>query len=592
MRGRGLLYFIAMASTYLAAVLSMLNPIIFKIAVDNVIGDNALESNDIIYGFVDKIGGMEISKNNIWICGVLIVAITAITGIFSFLRGKFAAAASESAAKRLKDNLYDHLQKMPYDYHVKAKTGDLIQRCTSDVETVRKFLAVQLMEVTRTVVIVAFALYVMSGTNIKMTLISIIAVPIIFIFAFFFFRQIKKVFQEADEKEGELSTILQENLSGVRVVRAFGRQRYEMGKYDEKSKEFRDLIQKMLKLIAYYWSFSDMICFFQIGAVILYGINLSYSNEITIGTFMLFNSYIMMLLWPIRELGRILSEMGKMQVSLARIYEVLDTEIEKETDKGEKPSLKGDIVFDNVSFGYEKDKLILKGISFHVKNGETIAVLGPTGSGKSTLMHILLRFYDYSSGSIKINGVELNSIEKKYLREHVGIVLQEPFLFSKTIKENIKMAKYAADDATVFEAAKIASVHDTIEAFERGYKTIVGEKGITLSGGQKQRIAIARVLIKDSSILIFDDSLSAVDTETDANIRSALKDKQKDTTTFIISQRITTLMQADRIFVIEDGKLSDRGSHQELILREGLYSRIWKIQSMPESDFDTDSSLL
>ena len=591
MQGSRLTYVAAIAATCLAAILSMANPVIFKITVDNVIEGKPLEAHGVMEWLVNMLGGLPYLSAHIWICGLAVILVTAITGVFSFLKGKLTATSAEGMAKRLKDSLYDHLQKMPYEYHVKAQTGDLIQRCTSDVETVRRFLGNQMVEILRTLTVVSFALYVMLSVSVKMTLVAMASIPVIFVFAFVFFSKIRKAFKECDEKEGQLSTVLQENLSGVRVVRAFGRQRYEMDKYMEKNGEFRKLVQRVIHLLACYWSLSDLVCMTQIGVVMICGIFMTQSNEITLGSFLLFNSYVMMLLWPIRELGRILSEMGKMQVSLSRIYDILDNPAEQEGEKQKTPSLKGDIVFDNVSFGYEPDKPVLQDMSFHIRSGETIAVLGATGSGKSTLMHILLRLYDYGGGSVTIGSTALRDISKKHLRRRIGIVLQEPFLYSKTIRDNIGMASQEATDERIYEVTRVAAVHDAIEGFEKGYDTLVGEKGVTLSGGQKQRVAIARTLIKNSDILIFDDSLSAVDTETDSQIREALKEKQKDVTTIIISQRITTLMHADRIFVMEDGRLTAQGTHNELARQEGLYSRIWAIQSMLETDFEEEEAV-
>jgi ATP-binding cassette subfamily B protein len=399
---------------------------------------------------------------------------------------------------------------------------------------------------------------------------------------------IRRTFLAADAKEGELSTVMQENFTGVRVVRAFGREKFELEKFKKFNKEFKNLNYISLEYIAKYWGGTDLLCFFQISLVVVVGSLMAYNNEISLGTLFVFTIYVNSLVWPLRQLGRILSQMGRMEVSLTRINEILHTPLEEGTKDSVKPDLRGDIVFDNVYFEYEPGVPVLKNMSFTVKQGEKIAVLGSTGSGKSSLMHLLLRLYDYKKGSIKINGTELRDIDKKYLREHIGIVLQEPFLYSKTIMENIKMAKDNLSDEEVYEAAKAASVHDVIMGFKQQYNTVVGERGVTVSGGQKQRIAIARTLVKDSDILIFDDSLSAVDTETDMKIQAELKENNKGITTFIISQRITTLMDADRIFVMENGQLADSGSHAELISRDGLYYRVWNIQNTLEEEFESE----
>lgn len=590
MHGNKAFFLTGIIATALSAVSRLIRPVIIQVTIDNVLGTEPLDQNDIVVWIINRLGGLSELQRNLVFCGVAIIIVTMFNSLFMVVRGFFSAKASENIAKKLKDSLYDHLQKLPYDYHVGAKSGDLIQRCSSDVSTIQRFLSQQVMEMARCIFLIVFTASVMFTINVKMTLISISMIPFVFIFSYIFFKKVRTAFKKTDEKEGELSATLQENLSGVRVVRAFGRQKYEMEKYEKKNSEFRDLNFYHLKLMSYYWSLSDMLSHVQQLAVVITGIFFTYNGELTLGTFVLFNSYIGMMLWPIRQLGRILSDLGRTQVALTRVYEVLDTPEEKDTPSATKHPLKGEIDFDAVSFEYESGKPVLNNLSFSVKPGETIAILGATGSGKSTIMHLLLRLYDYKNGSIKINGKELRDIEKKWLREKVGIVLQEPFLYSKVIRENIKMARFDVTQDEIVEATETAAAHDFIEGFEKGYDTMVGERGVTLSGGQKQRLAIARTLIKNSDILIFDDSLSAVDTETDAQIRAALKEREKDVTTFIISQRITTLMHADRIFVVEDGRLADQGTHQELINRPGLYLRIWEIQSMFEEEFESDIS--
>ena len=515
-------------------------------------------------------------------CALLIVGMTVVQGGFMFGRGAITAIAAERIAKDLKDKLYDRLQRMPYEYHVKARTGDLVQRCTSDVETIRGVLAAQLTELTRIIFLAVIAIGFMLTLHVPLTLVAVIPLPLVIIASVIFSGKVEKAFHKVDVKEGELSAVLQENLSGVRVVRAFGREQFEIDKFEEKSREHRDLAYVLMRKLATFWSISDAFGSLQIAAVLGFGVYLAFHDAITLGTLLVFITYANMLTWPIRELGRILSHMGMMVVSFDRVNEVLETPVETDTPGAVKADLSGDIVFDNVRFGYGEGADVLNGLSFTVKRGETIAILGGTGSGKSTIMHLLLRLYDYESGSITINGTELKNIEKSWLRQKIGIVLQEPFLFSKTIMANIEMAKDSVSALDIYAAMETAAMHDVTAGFPAGYDTIVGERGVTLSGGQKQRLAIARTLIKDCDILIFDDSLSAVDTETDLQIRTALKERRQGVTTFIISQRVTTLMDADRIFVLEAGKLADCGSHEALTSRDGLYRRIWGIQSMRE----------
>lgn len=582
MKGNRLLYLASIISIGIATLFSFASPLVIRYTIDSVIGGIAMEVPLWLRSTVEYLGGQDVLKQNIWICSIGLVLLSAGNGIFTYFKGKWSADAAEAIAKNMRDSLYDRLQNVKYDYYVKAETGDLIQRCTSDVDTIRKFLAMQFVEIGRAVFMLLMAIAVMLSLNVKMTFLAMSLVPAIFLFSSFYFMKIKDAFLQVDQSEGKLSAILQENLTGVRVVRAFARQSYERAKFDEINTDFRSKVSRLIYQFALYWSISDFLSMLQMGTVLMAGVYWTVSGTITLGTLVVFTTYEGMLLWPIRQMGRILTDMGKTSVAMGRIKEILDQPLDV-SENGLKPEINGTITFDHVYFQYEEGKEVLSDISFNVKKGQTIAILGPTGSGKSSLMHLLHRLYEYHKGSIKIDGIELKDIDKRWIREKVGIVLQEPFLFSKTIKENLKMAQASADEDRLYQSAKIAAVHDVITSFENGYDTMVGERGVTLSGGQKQRIAIARALIKDCPILIFDDSLSAVDTETDAAIRKALRDRKKEVTTFIISHRITTLSEADIILVMEEGRITQMGTHDELILKDGLYKRIWEIQN-PKDD--------
>jgi len=581
----------AVVVTAFSALLSLMPTLVVRTTVDSIIGNKPM---DIPYWMEDvilRLGGRDVLAHNLWICGLFLLAISLINGAAMYMRGKWTAQASESTARNLRNMLYDHLQNLPYDEHVKAETGDWVQRCTSDVETIRRFLAVQLVEIGRTLFLLTMALVIMFNLDVKMTFISMAVVPIIFVFSYIFFSKVKEAFRLVDEAEGRLTTVLQENLTGIRVVRAFGRQAYEIKKFDDKNREYRDLSYRLMRLMANYWAISDFLIMFQMGIVLVIGVYWASQGTMTLGTLLTFMSYEGMLLWPVRQMGRILTDMGRTQISLARVKELLDKPREDMNEDGLKPDLNADIEFRNVYFEYEKGRPVLQDVSFKVKKGQTVAILGPTGSGKSSLVHLLLRLYDYQGGSITIGGVELKRINKKWLRQHIGIVLQEPFLFSRTIKENIALGNSRAGEAEILEAIRVAALDDVIRQFEKGYDTLVGERGVTLSGGQKQRVAIARALVRDSSILIFDDSLSAVDTETDAQIRRALKERRKGVTTFIISHRITTLAEADLILVLDQGRLVQSGTHEELIRQPGLYQRLWALQSQLEEELAEESNM-
>jgi len=581
MKGNRLLYLASIISIGIATLFSFASPLVIRYTIDSAIGGIAMDAPPWLMNAVDYLGGEGVLRQNLWICSISIILLSVGNGLFTYFKGKWSAVAAEAIAQNMKDSLYDRLQNVSYDYYVKAETGDLIQRCTSDVDTVRKFLSMQFVEIGRAVFMLLMAIAVMLSLNIGMTLLAMSLVPVIFLFSTLYFIKIKASFLQCDESEGKLSAVLQENLTGVRVVRAFGRQAYEREKFDERNRDFRSKVSRLIELFAWYWSFSDFLTMLQMAIVLMAGVYWTVSGNMTLGTLVVFTTYEGMLLWPVRQMGRILTDMGKTAVAMGRIKEILDQPLDVR-EEGLKPDISGAITFENVHFQYEEGKEALKDISFSVKKGQTIAILGPTGSGKSSLMHLLHRLYEYHKGSIKIDGVELKDIDKRWIREKIGIVLQEPFLYSKTIKENLTMAQLSADEDRVYQSARIAAVHDVITGFENGYDTMVGERGVTLSGGQKQRVAIARALIKDCPVLIFDDSLSAVDTETDAAIRKALRERKRDVTTFIISHRITTLSEADVILVMENGRITQAGKHDELVEKPGLYRRIWEIQNPEE----------
>lgn len=543
--------------------------------------------------FMDQ-GGVSYLLNHLWIIAIILVLCHVTNGLFQYFRARWTAQASETIAERARNMLYSHLQVLPYDYHVKAQTGDLIQRCTSDVETIRRFLSSQVVEIFRAVLMVVVALIILIRMNVRMTLYSMILVPPLFVFAMLFFNWVRKYFTISDEAEGKMSAILQENLTGVRVVRAFGRQKFEEDKFYAANDDLHDKSLTLTKLLSVYWSGSDAMSMIQTGITLVAGIVTvaTYPGELSVGEMTVFVSYISMLLWPIRQLGRILSDMGKCMVSFDRIDQILREKPEQDDPDATEQPIDRDIEFRHVGFEYEDANPVLKDINFTVKQGQTVAILGSTGSGKSTLMHLLQRLYDVKRGEILIGGVDIRKIKKAHLRSRVGLVLQEPFLYSRSVRNNISIVKPDIPDEEIFAAARIASAHDFIDDFENGYETMVGERGVTLSGGQKQRIAIARTLLKDNDILIFDDSLSAVDTETDRAIREALNEQrgsgEKRTTTFIISHRLTTLAEADVIIVIRDGKVAQQGTHEELIQQEGLYRRIYQIQTSLEEELNED----
>jgi len=487
---------------------------------------------------------------------------------------------TEGVAFRLRNKLYDHLQNLSTDYHSHAETGDLIQRVTTDVETYKSFIGEQLVEVVRMVSLLAFAIYQMAVMDIPMMFVSTAIAPVVFLVSFLYFNKVKNVFTEVEESEGTMTTTVQESMTGVRVVKAFNNEIYEVNKFENHSVDFRDKSYKLITLMAYFWAGTDVLIFGQYMATAVYGIVRVTEGTLATGEFIAFLALLGLIVWPIRQLGRIIADSGKTSVSLDRMEEILEQISEYENEPDTHMDIKGDIVFKNVSFKFSDDtKHLLKDISFTVKPGETVALIGRTGSGKSTLLKLLLRLYEIDQGEILIEGRPIQSIHKKSLRSQMGMVLQEPFLYSRSVFDNIRIMNRAIEPAKVHAAASIASVHQDIKQFEKGYDTLVGERGVTLSGGQKQRLAIARMLLEDKPVLMFDDSLSAVDTETDRKIREALDTTWKNATVFIITHRITTAMEADKIIVLDQGQIIQQGTHDELLGQEGLYQRLWAIQT-------------
>lgn len=564
-------------------------PQVIRISVDGVLGSDLSKIPEWVKAFLSEETIRENPGKMLTIAALAVILLAAINIAANYYSKVFAAKGSESFVKGMRDQLYDHIQKLPYSWHVKNQTGDIIQRCTSDVDVVRNFVTNQLMEVFRIIFLIVFYMVIMFSMNVKISLIAVSFFPIVILYSGYFFSKIAQHFQEADEAEGILSSVVQENLTGVRVVRAFGRESFERKRFDEKNERFAGLWIYLGKFLSLYWSIGDLITGIQILTVICMGVLFTVDGNLTVGEFIAFVSYNSSMAWPVRSLGRIISEMSKAGVSIDRIAYILDEKEEEDRPGVTKPAINKDIVFDKVNFKYEEGAAVLKDVSFTVPAGKTFAILGNTGSGKSTLVHLLNRLYDLPDGcgKITIGGVDIRDIDRQYLRSQIGMVLQEPFLYSGSIKENVGITKESSAFDDIREACEIACVDSAIDSFTDGYETIVGERGVTLSGGQKQRVAIARMLVEHTPVMIFDDSLSAVDAQTDAMIREALKKRMAGTTVILIAHRITTLMQADCIMVLEDGAVAEMGSHEQLMEHHGIYRRIYDIQMNTQLDADS-----
>ena len=581
-------YFAAsMAGLLLMSFFDLVNPKIISFTVDSIIGDKKPDLTGIPGMILQKAGGIETLRDNLWLiaCAVIIVAL--LSGLTRYIYKYMNTRGAEKLVKRMRDLLFDHIIHLPFAWFSENHTGDIIQRCTSDVDTVKRFLSDQLTHLFRIIVLVILALYFMAGIHPRLTLVSAAFFPVIIIYSIMFHTKIGSAFEEADNEEGKLSAIAQENLTGVRVVRAFGRESYERERFEKQNEYYTGKWIRMMQILASFWTSNDFLSGFQVMIVVVLGAVWCVQGQMTAGNYIAFISYNAMLTWPVRMLGRIIAQLSQANVSITRIAAILNAPCEKDVPQAQKPPVDRDIVFDHVSYRYENGGGdILKDVSFTVPAGSTVGILGTTGSGKSTLMYLLDRLYPLDgnkeagrSGRITIGGVDIADVDMHYLRENIGFVLQEPYLFSRKLSENIAISRRETDMKEVRRAAGIASLSEAIDHFKQGYDTYVGERGVTLSGGQVQRTAIAQMLIRKTPVMIFDDSLSAVDAETDAKIRKALREKTDGATVILIAHRITTLMDADKIIVLDHGSVAEEGTHEELIAKKGIYSKVFELQT-------------
>lgn len=512
-------------------------------------------------------------------------------GTFTFTSGRLAAQTAEGVVFRLRNYLYDHIQRLSFSYHDKKPTGDLVQRCSSDVDALRRFYADQAIGVGRIVILFTVNFIAIMSLSVPLALFSVITVPLIVLTSFFFFRKVTKAYEAYQEQDAVLSTTLQENLTGVRVVKAFARQDYERENFDTDNWEKYRRGRRLLIMHSGFWPISDILA----GAQMLAGFTLAaimaINGSISAGTYIAYAGLVIWLIWPMRNLGRLIVQTSTGLVSYGRVMDIIKENREplEEGSYQTDGNVQGEIIFNQVNFEFIKDSPVLVDISFQCKPGDVIALLGPTGSGKTSLVNLLPRFYDYTNGSITLDGIELNQYPRHYLRSQIGIVEQEPFLFSRTIRENITYGvQHEVTEEEIEAAARASAVHDVILSFPDGYTTLIGEKGVTLSGGQKQRIAIARTLLKDPRILILDDSTSSVDTETEAEIRAALERLMLGRTSFVIAHRIQSLMNADLILVLDEGRIIQCGTHNELLSQKGIYQRIYEIQTRIDTELEQE----
>jgi ATP-binding cassette subfamily B protein len=572
MTGFRLTYVGATASLAMGAMAKTATYLLLRYFIDNVLGQGRL------------VGTLPLIA-----LGFVVLAL--IEGSFTFLSGRLAAKTAEGIVLRLRDYLFDHIQQLSFTYHDQAQTGELIQRATSDVDAIRRFFSDQAIGIGRIVLLFAINLAALLNLNWKLALVSIIIVPPVVVVSIFFFKRISLVYEAYQEQEATLSTTLQENLSGVRVVKAFARQAFERDRFERDNWEKFQRGRRLFVLHSLFWPATDILCGFQMLGGFTVAALMVINGTISVGTYLAYAGLVIWLIWPMRNLGRLIVQTSTALVSYGRVAEILKQEREPLSEGTHLPDgqVRGEIVFQGVGFEYEAGSRVLKDVSFRCEPGQIVALLGSTGSGKTSLVNLLPRFYEYTSGSLTLDGVELKAYPRHWLRRQIGIVEQEPFLFSRTIRENITYGVgRQVSEAEVEAAARASAIHDVILTFPNGYDTLVGERGVTLSGGQKQRVAIARTLLKDPRILILDDSTSSVDSETEALIREALERLMQGRTAFIIAHRVQSVTLADLILVLDKGRIVQRGSHKELVRQPGIYRDIYDLQTRIEIEAERE----
>ncbi len=589
MAGDRLRYGAALGALLVAAALLYLVPLVPQAVMDVVFLNQPERSSATSRAVIELLGGPDAVTDQPWRPIPLIAVIALAAGACTYVRQRWSAIASQNVAKRIRDRLQDRIQRLDMRAYDGLDRGDLLQRCTSDVDTAQTFLSMQVVEVGRAIVMLAVAIPLMFALDHRMGVAAVWLLPLIVGFSFFYFRRVRAMFREKDEAEGRLTAAVTDNLVGIRVVRAFNRQSFEIERFRPRNDEHRRLDAALYRVFASFWATSDLLCFMQQASVVMVGAWLLATDRILVGEFYFFFAAVGLYLWPVRMAGRIVAEFGKATVAIDRIEEILALPIESDddapTDAAPTASSDGSIVFRGVSFAYTADTPVLREIDLAIADGEAVAIVGPSGCGKSTLVQLLLRFHDPDAGSIELGGIDVRRLPRRTLRTRVATVLQQPFLFSRSIRENILLADPGADRGSIEIATNEACIHESIMRFDAGYETMVGERGVTLSGGQRQRIAIAQALLQDPAVLVLDDALSAVDTGTERTILEAIRSRRGRHTTLVIAHRLSTLQEADRIVVMTaDGRIDAIGTHPELLGRPGLYRRLWDIQRDLESE--------